>query len=181
MAHGIQYPWDCFPTPAIGAETPAGFAFQFSLFSHEQHLLHGGYHVTVVGRGANLMDITGLRQSAVAHQECEFKFRILADHTYDWEYWINPDGEYIASMLKMIRRLIGEGVNLSWLPGRRLWPVKKVKTKIPQSRGETILVVEDKKNLAPTFKVINVPRYREIVYRGNMNSVWNHYANTNLA
>ena len=27
--------------------------------------------------------------------ESELKFRLLANHTYDWEYWINPEGKYI--------------------------------------------------------------------------------------
>lgn len=30
----------------------------------------------------------------------------------------------VESMLKMLRRLIGENVELAWLPGARLWPVK---------------------------------------------------------
>jgi len=32
--------------------------------------------------------------------------------------------ETVESMLKMLRRLIGEDVNLAWLPGIGLWPVK---------------------------------------------------------
>ncbi len=30
----------------------------------------------------------------------------------------------VESMLKMLRRLIGENIELAWLPGARLWPVK---------------------------------------------------------
>ncbi len=30
----------------------------------------------------------------------------------------------VAGMLKMVRRLIGEDIDLTWLPGSRLWPVK---------------------------------------------------------
>lgn len=30
----------------------------------------------------------------------------------------------VDSMLKMLRRLIGEDIDLSWLPGQKLWPVK---------------------------------------------------------
>jgi two-component system, cell cycle sensor histidine kinase and response regulator CckA len=30
----------------------------------------------------------------------------------------------IENMLKMLRRLIGENIDLSWLPGKSLWPVK---------------------------------------------------------
>jgi PAS domain S-box-containing protein len=32
--------------------------------------------------------------------------------------------EAVESMLKMLRRLIGENIELAWLPGARLWPVK---------------------------------------------------------
>lgn len=30
-----------------------------------------------------------------ALQESEMRFRTVADYTYDWEYWIGPDGTYI--------------------------------------------------------------------------------------
>ena len=32
--------------------------------------------------------------------------------------------EIIGNMLKMLRRLIGEDINLAWLPGAKVWPVK---------------------------------------------------------
>ncbi len=28
-------------------------------------------------------------------RESEARFRLLADHTYDWEYWVDPDGKFI--------------------------------------------------------------------------------------
>jgi PAS domain S-box-containing protein len=38
----------------------------------------------------------------------------------------------VASMLKMVRRLIGENIELLWKPGRELWPVKADPTQIDQ-------------------------------------------------
>lgn len=38
----------------------------------------------------------------------------------------------IESMLKMIRRLIGEDIDLAWLPGSELWPVKIDPTQVDQ-------------------------------------------------
>jgi PAS domain S-box-containing protein len=46
-------------------------------------------HITgiqVIGR-----DITERRKSEAALRESEEKYRLLADYTYDWEYWIAPD------------------------------------------------------------------------------------------
>ncbi|KAA3615351.1 MAG: PAS domain S-box protein [Calditrichaeota bacterium] len=40
-------------------------------------------------------DITIRKLGERKLRESEEKFRMLADHTYDWEYWINPEGEYI--------------------------------------------------------------------------------------
>ncbi len=38
----------------------------------------------------------------------------------------------VEGMLKMIRRLIGENIDLAWLPGSRLWPVKMDPSQIDQ-------------------------------------------------
>ncbi len=40
--------------------------------------------------------------------------------------------ETIEQLLKMLRRLIGEDINLSWLPGRSLWPVRIDPTQVDQ-------------------------------------------------
>lgn len=49
----------------------------------------------VAGVFAAARDITEHKQAKDALQESELRFRMLADYTYDWEYWINPDGKYI--------------------------------------------------------------------------------------
>jgi len=40
--------------------------------------------------------------------------------------------ETVESMLKMLRHLIGEGINLAWLPGKNLWPVNVDPSQIDQ-------------------------------------------------
>ena len=40
--------------------------------------------------------------------------------------------ENIKNMLKMLQRLIGENINLTWLPGEDLWPIKIDPTQIDQ-------------------------------------------------
>lgn len=39
-------------------------------------------------------DVTEKKQAEEALQKSERKFRTVADYTYDWEYWILPDGTY---------------------------------------------------------------------------------------
>ena len=41
------------------------------------------------------LDITERRKVEADLRQSERKFRLLADHTYDWEYWIDLDGNYV--------------------------------------------------------------------------------------
>ncbi|MCK5685509.1 PAS domain-containing protein, partial [bacterium] len=41
-----------------------------------------------------IQDITDYKSGEIALRESETKFRILADHTADWEYWVLPDNTY---------------------------------------------------------------------------------------
>ena len=42
-------------------------------------------------------NITGKKLAEIELQKSEFKFRMLADHTNDWEYWRDQNGIYIYS------------------------------------------------------------------------------------
>jgi PAS domain S-box-containing protein len=39
--------------------------------------------------------IDQLKMANAALQASEAKYRIIADNTYDWEYWLNPEGQFI--------------------------------------------------------------------------------------
>lgn len=41
------------------------------------------------------IDLTQSKEKEIAIQESETKYRILADHTFHWEFWISPTGKHI--------------------------------------------------------------------------------------
>ena len=51
--------------------------------------------------------------------------------------------ETVESMLKMLRRLIGEDIDLAWLPGPGMWPVKVDPTQIDQILANLCLNARD--------------------------------------
>ena len=42
-------------------------------------------------------DISERRRAEDALRSSEIKYRIVADNTYDWEYWVSPEGRYLYS------------------------------------------------------------------------------------
>jgi PAS domain S-box-containing protein len=41
------------------------------------------------------LDISERKFSEAALKESEDRYRIIADNTYDWEFWLSPEGEYL--------------------------------------------------------------------------------------
>ena len=68
-----------------------------------------------------------------AHHSTELTRQLLA---FARKQVISPKvldvNDTIEGMIKMLRRLIGENIGLSWLPGRDLWPVKVDPSQIDQ-------------------------------------------------
>jgi PAS domain S-box-containing protein len=49
---------------------------------------------TVIGFLGLMRDLSKQRKESDKLQELELKYRTVADFTYDWEYWIRPDGTF---------------------------------------------------------------------------------------
>ena len=49
----------------------------------------------VVGLLSFGIDISARKRAEEKLRESERKFRLLADFTQDWEYWVNPEGQYV--------------------------------------------------------------------------------------
>jgi PAS domain S-box-containing protein len=72
-----------------------------SLDTHEDHETHGleigadGYIARPVSNRnllAHIKSLLRLKAAEDSLRQSELKFRTVADFTYDWEYWIAPDG-----------------------------------------------------------------------------------------
>jgi len=66
--------------------------YRWILGKGKRVVVEGGKPVRVLGLS---MDITERRQKEERLSQSEAKFRVLADNTYDMEFWIDPGGHYI--------------------------------------------------------------------------------------
>ena len=83
----------------LGGAYAMGFAWGGELFGSTSFLMRRGAEL----KNERIIE-TFVRQASVALQrrqaeealrESEERFRTVADFTYDWEYWLAPDGQYI--------------------------------------------------------------------------------------
>ena len=47
------------------------------------------------GSFAMFTDITGYKQAQASLRESQERYRLVADFTYDWEYWVSPSGRFL--------------------------------------------------------------------------------------
>ncbi len=76
----------------------------------------------------NLKEIlaAGLRSSEITHQLLAFaRKQTIAPKVLDLN-------ETVEGMLKLLRRLIGEDIDLAWMPGAGLWPIKMDPSQVDQ-------------------------------------------------
>lgn len=52
-------------------------------------------HDLLLGCIITMTDVTQRRQMENALRQSEFKYRMVADNTYDWESWLDPEGRFI--------------------------------------------------------------------------------------
>lgn len=76
-------------------------------------------------------DLEGILKAS--HRSAEITRQLLA---FARKQTIRPQtldlNETVESMLKMIQRLLGEDIDLAWLPGRNLWPIKMDPSQVDQ-------------------------------------------------
>ena len=77
--------------------------------------------------------MTSLRNPQGAMRSADLTRQLLA---FARKQTVSPKvldlNDTVAGMLKMLRRLIGEDIDLAWLPGHGLWPVKMDPSQIDQ-------------------------------------------------
>jgi len=75
---------------ASGSKTQTEIAVGDMTFSLEIMPFRGGRYADIYG-----LDISRRKLSEAALKASEDRYRIIADNTYDWEFWLSPEGQYL--------------------------------------------------------------------------------------
>lgn len=98
-------------------------------------------------------DITGRKLTELALKESETKYRIVADNTYDWEFWLSPEGRFLytsPSCEKISGYAVKEFESDHTLLSRIVHPDDK-----PLFEGHRHHVVDDLKSDELEFRIID--------------------------
>ena len=91
-----------FKSQMAKIETTVHRNYEITLRGKHGNAVHTIFHATtlrgedgeVQGGFAFISDISELKQAETHLREAEEKYRTVADFTYNWEYWLDPDGRY---------------------------------------------------------------------------------------
>jgi len=73
-----------------GSKTQTEITVGDMTFSLEIMPFRGGQYADIYG-----LDISRRKLSEAALKASEDRYRIIADNTYDWEFWLSPEGQYL--------------------------------------------------------------------------------------
>ncbi len=79
------------PPMEIEARLPRGREWTALISATPLHDAEG----RVIGGVGAILDITQRRRTEELLRDSEWKYRILADNTYDWEFWTDPQGRFL--------------------------------------------------------------------------------------
>jgi PAS domain S-box-containing protein len=97
----VPAPWSFFPLTTAATDFPRGLELDLVRPDGERfHLLLSfgpllDTHDKLLGCIITMTDVTQRRQMEDALRHSEFKYRMVADNTYDWEFWLDPEDRFV--------------------------------------------------------------------------------------
>ena len=142
-------------------ETEAPQSCELRLVKKDGQEFYARLECTVITNGGEggkqirvaVIDVTDFKQVEEALQESEKRFHTVADFTYDWEYWIAPDGHYVY-ISPSCERITGYGPAAFYADSALL--EKLIHPEDPANVSAHIAEVQSTKQLPPVdFRIIN--------------------------